>query len=137
MFNKEEEIKKDEINTIFGQQTEFDGKLRTKGSIRIEGKINGTINADGDVFVGESGTVSSSIEARKVVIAGKVDGNVTANDKLEILQTGTLKGDIKAKNLVIEEGAKFIGKSEPLENKGNRQKPGTKVEKNVEKSSKN
>lgn len=137
MFNKEEEIKKDEINTIFGQQTEFDGELKTKGSIRIEGKINGTINADGDVFVGESGTVSSNIEARKIVIAGKVNGNITANDKLEILQTGSLKGDIQAKKLVIEEGAKFVGKSEPLENKGKRQKNDTKIEKDVEKSSKN
>jgi cytoskeletal protein CcmA (bactofilin family) len=137
LFNKEEEIKKDEINTIFGQQTEFDGKLKTKGSIRIEGKITGTIDADGDVFVGESGTVSSNIEARKVVIAGKVDGNVTANEKLEILQTGTLKGDIKAKKLVIEEGAQFIGKSEPLENKGKEIKADKKSENKVEKSSKN
>ncbi len=137
MFNKEEEIKKDEINTIFGQQTEFDGELRTKGSIRIEGKITGTIDADGDVFVGESGAVSSNIEARKVVIAGKVDGNVTANDKLEILQTGTLKGDIKAKKLVVEEGAQFIGKSEPLENKGKEIKTDKKTDKKVEKSSKN
>ncbi|MGM0445802.1 MAG: bactofilin family protein [Bacillota bacterium] len=135
MFNKEEEIKKNDINTVFGQQTEFDGELRTKGSIRIEGKITGTIDADGDVFVGESGVVSSNIEARKVVIAGKVNGNVTVNEKLEILQTGTLKGDIKAKKLVIEEGAKFIGKSEPLENKGNETKVDKKIEKKVEKSS--
>ena len=118
MFNKEEDIKKDEINTIFGQETEFEGKLNTKGSIRIEGTITGTVNADGDIFVGEAGTVKSNIEARKVVIAGKVEGNVVAKDKLEILETGVLKGDLKAEKLVIEEGAKFIGKSGPLKNKG-------------------
>ena len=117
MFNKEEDIKKDEINTIFGQETEFEGKLNTKGSIRIEGTITGTVNADGDVFVGEAGTVKSNIEARKVVISGKVEGNVVAKDKLEILETGVLKGDLKAKKLVVEEGAKFIGKSAPLKNK--------------------
>ena len=117
MFNKEEDIKKDEINTIFGQETEFDGKLNTKGSIRIEGTVTGTVTADGDVFVGEAGTVNSNIEARKVVIAGKVEGNIVAKEKLEILETGVLKGDLKAGKLVVEEGAKFIGKSAPLKDK--------------------
>lgn len=136
MFNKEEDIKRDEISTIFGQQTEFDGKLKTKGSIRVEGTLTGTLNADGDVFVGESGTVNSNIEARKVVIAGKVEGNITAKDKLEILESGILKGDIKAKKLVIEEGAKFIGKSTPLDENGKNKNYTNKDEKNVEKEAK-
>lgn len=137
MFNKEEDIKKDEINTIFGQETEFEGKLNTKGSIRIEGTITGTVNADGDIFVGEAGTVNSNIEARKVVIAGKVEGNVVAKDKLEILETGVLKGDLKAKKLVIEEGAKFIGKSSPLENvEKSTTDDKKKSQKNVEKKGK-
>ncbi len=142
MFNKEEDVKRDEISTIFGQQTEFDGKLKTKGSIRVEGSLTGTLEADGDVFVGESGEVNSNIEARKVVIAGKVEGNIIAKDKLEILETGTLEGDIKAKKLVVEEGAKFIGKSAPLENSTKKQsftqskENKKKNEKNVEKKSK-
>ncbi len=137
MFNKEEDIKKDEINTIFGQETEFEGKLKTKGSIRIEGTITGTVTADGDVFVGEAGTVNSNIEARKIVIAGKVEGNVVAKDKLEILENGVLKGDLKAKKLVIEEGAKFIGKSTPLKNKEqNSTEKKNKSEKDVEKKGK-
>jgi len=144
LFNKEEDVKRDEISTIFGQQTEFDGKLKTKGSIRVEGSLTGTLEADGDVFVGESGEVNSNIEARKVVIAGKVEGNIIAKDKLEILETGTLEGDIKAKKLVVEEGAKFIGKSAPLENSTKKQsftqskedKNKKKNEKNVEKKSK-
>ena len=133
MFNKEEDVKRDEISTIFGQQTEFDGKLKTKGSIRIEGTITGTLDADGDVFVGESGVVNSNIEARKIVVAGKVEGNIVAKDKLEILQTGTLEGDIKAKKLVVEEGAKFIGKSAPLEDVKKSKSFAKKNEKNVEK----
>lgn len=133
MFNKEENIKKDEISTIFGQQSEFDGKLKTKGSIRIEGTITGSVKAGGDVFVGESGVVNSNIEARKIIIAGQVKGNVTAQDKLEILQTGALTGDIKAKKLVVEEGAKFIGKSKPLEDMNREEKEEKKIEKKVEK----
>lgn len=144
MFNKEEDVKREEISTVFGQQTEFDGKLKTKGSIRVEGSLTGTLQADGDVFVGEAGEVNSDIEARKVVIAGKVEGNIIAKDKLEILETGTLEGDIRANKLVIEEGAKFIGKSTPLEESTKKQsftqakedKKANKNEKNVEKKAK-
>lgn len=135
MFNKED-MNKEDINTIFGQQTIVDGKLTTKGSIRIEGKMKGTIIAEGDVFIGESGEVNSNIEARNIVIAGKVEGNVTAKEKLEILAAGRLEGDIKSKRLVIEEGAKFIGKSIPLEeNEVQKPKQKDKNEKNVEKVS--
>ena len=56
-----------------------------------------------------------------------------AKDKLEILQTGTLEGDIKAKKLVVEEGAKFIGKSAPLEDVKKSKSFAKKNEKNVEK----
>jgi len=140
LFNKEQDVKKDEISTIFGQQTEFDGKLKTKGSIRVEGTLTGTVDAEGDVFVGESGVVNSNIEARKVVVAGKVEGNIIARDKLEILETGTLEGDLKANKLVVEEGARFIGKSAPLENssknKNFTKKKEKKEEKNVEKEPK-
>lgn len=129
-------MNKEDINTIFGQQTIVDGKLTTKGSIRIEGKMKGTIIAEGDVFIGESGEVNSNIEARNIVIAGKVEGNVTAKEKLEILAAGRLEGDIKSKRLVIEEGAKFIGKSIPLEeNEVQKPKQKDKNEKNVEKVS--
>ncbi|MCF8008687.1 MAG: polymer-forming cytoskeletal protein [Halanaerobiales bacterium] len=127
-------MSKEDINTIFGQQTIVDGKLTTKGSIRIEGEMKGTIIAEGDVFIGESGEVNSNIEARNIVIAGNVEGNVTAKEKLEILAAGRLEGNIKSKRLVIEEGAKFIGESIPLvENEVQKPKQKDKNENKVEK----
>ena len=111
---KKEEAKKGKVETILGTGTEVKGDIHTKGSLRIEGKVNGNIKADGDLFIGESGDIQTEIEARKIVIAGKVKGNVIARDKLEILPKGRLEGDIKTAKLKIEEGAIFIGSSETL-----------------------
>lgn len=112
---KKLEEAKGKVETILGTGTSMDGDINTKGSLRIEGKINkGNIRAEGDVFIGESGEVNTSIEARNVVIAGKVNGNITALKKIEILPSGNLSGDIKSKVLKIEEGAVFNGVSEIL-----------------------
>jgi len=114
LLEKNEMLQKDDMNTVFGRQSLFDGEITTKGSIRVEGEITGTINADGNVFIGETGQIHSDIEGCEVVIGGKVEGDIIARNKLTILKTGILKGDIKAKKLEIEEGARFIGKSSPL-----------------------
>lgn len=103
-----------EIKTIFGSGTRIEGDINTNGSLRVEGEIDGTIKADGDLFVGEEGSVQTEVEARKVVIAGTVKGNVLAHEKLEILPSGYLDGDIKTDTLKIEEGAVFVGSSQTL-----------------------
>jgi len=102
------------VETILGKGTRITGDISTNGSLRIEGQVEGKIKADGDLFVGESGSVKNQIDARNVIIAGKVESNVIAQEKLEILPSGNLRGDIKTNVLKIEEGAKFIGSSNIL-----------------------
>ncbi|MFW6238073.1 MAG: bactofilin family protein [Halanaerobiales bacterium] len=111
---KEDTVKKGKVETIMGNGTKIDGDIRTNGSLRVEGEVQGNVKAEGDLFVGESGKVKSEIEAREVVIAGVVEGNVVAHKKLEILPKGKLLGDIKTDKLKIEEGATFIGSSQTL-----------------------
>lgn len=115
MFGDNNEASKGKVETILGNGTNLEGDLNTGGSVRIEGKIVGSIKADGDLFVGENGYVKDDVEARSVVIAGKVEGHVRALEKLEILASGKLSGDIQAASLKIEEGAVFVGSSKPLE----------------------
>ncbi len=114
MFSDKEGNKKEQVKTIMGKGTKINGDLNTTGSIRVEGVITGKVKAEGDVFVGQSGTVKTEIEANKVVIAGKVEANIIAHEQLEILKEGVLKGDIKSNSLVIEKGAVFIGCSKQL-----------------------
>lgn len=118
---KKLEEEKSKVITILGNGTTVEGDFRTKGTLRIEGKVKGNIKAEGDLYIGESGVLETEIEARNVIIAGVVNGNIVAEKKIELLSSGKLNGNIKTKTLKIEEGATFIGSSKPL-NKDNYEK---------------
>ena len=98
-----------QVETVIGQDTNFKGTIVAKGSVRIDGELDGEVKLDGDAVIGETGKINAQIKARNVVIAGTVHGNVEVVDKLEILPTGKLYGDIKVEKLAINEGAVFKG----------------------------
>jgi cytoskeletal protein CcmA (bactofilin family) len=103
--NNSEEI------TIISNGVKLEGKITTSGSIRVDGVIQGDINSQSNVTVGEHGEVNGQINAQVITIGGKVVGSVNAKDKLVLEAKGNLKGDIISKILVVEAGARFDGKS--------------------------
>ncbi|NLG80065.1 MAG: polymer-forming cytoskeletal protein [Firmicutes bacterium] len=100
------------VDTIIGKETRISGRIEAAGTIRIDGRVDGEIEADGDVVVGEPGRLVASIHARNVTIAGEVQGNIHAEGRLELLPTGKLYGDVKVSVLAIEDGAIFKGACE-------------------------
>lgn len=100
------------VDTIVGKETLLNGTITGKGSVRIDGKVEGDIRYEGDVFVGETAIVKANIAARNLTIAGQVHGNVEIQGRLDLVSSGKLYGDLKAKTLQIADGATFIGKSE-------------------------
>jgi cytoskeletal protein CcmA (bactofilin family) len=98
-------------DTLIGEGTAFEGRIKSEAGLRIEGQMDGDIDCAGDVTVGENGIARSHIKARNVVIAGKVVGNVAASTKLTIKATGQLHGNLSALELSIESGGVFQGTS--------------------------
>ena len=100
-----------QIVTIIGPETQIQGTIRTKGSIRIDGKIEGSIDEAAGVIIGPTGQVHGDVAATNVVVGGKVTGNVTAHQTLELQPKGHVYGDIHAPQhgLSIAPGAIFEG----------------------------
>lgn len=96
------------METVIGTETLIQGTLSSKGSMRIDGKVEGGISDADNVVIGENGEVQGDITSRTVVIGGKVTGNVIANS-IEILTDAQIRGDIKTAALAISEGATFEG----------------------------
>lgn len=96
------------LETVVGAESSFQGTLRSKGSVRIDGKIEGGVSAEG-VILGERGEVQGDISARTVVVGGKITGNVHATESLELLSKSQVFGDLHAPQLLIAEGAIFEG----------------------------
>jgi cytoskeletal protein CcmA (bactofilin family) len=98
-------------DTLIGEGSLFEGKIKSDGGIRVEGQITGDIDSAGDVTVGENGIARSNIKARNVILAGQVVGNVSAKGKLTIKASGKLHGNLSAAELSIESGGEFQGSS--------------------------
>ncbi len=99
----------DNLDTLIGSNTIFEGVLMSNESISIEGTVKGKIECKGSVVVGQGGKVRANIVAENVLVGGKVTGQITANDKLEITSAGRVTGDIETTRLVIAEGVVFEG----------------------------
>ncbi|MCL4477742.1 MAG: polymer-forming cytoskeletal protein [Deltaproteobacteria bacterium] len=112
MFDKKEtNIKQEEIHTIIGKESAFEGKLVFDGIVRIDGNFKGNINAKGKLIVGETAMIEADIEAVSIILSGEIKGNITASDKIEVRSKGRFTGNISTPSLVIEEGASFNGSS--------------------------
>ncbi len=114
-----------ELNLI-GTGTIIEGKLRSRGNIRIDGKVNGELFASEMVSVGSSGEIEGSVSAKNVSIGGKVKGSITVQEKLVLENKAIVSGDIRATKLVIDEGAVFDGNCSMTGNKTPPLQPDTK-----------
>lgn len=95
--------------SLISNETTIEGKLVTDGSLRIDGKVVGDVNAKAHVSVGLTGTVEGSITARNVAISGRMKGWIAAAEKLILEGKSIVRGDLKATKLVVDEGAVFDG----------------------------
>jgi len=102
---------------VLNSDVEIKGNVKFSGELTLEGKLEGEINSDGTLSVGETGLINGNVNAGTVIIRGKVNGNVVARDKIEIKSKAELFGDIRSAKLAIEEGVTFVGKTEVNPNK--------------------
>lgn len=106
MFGK----KSQRLETIIGDGSEVKGELNVKGTVRIDGLMDGNIRADW-VIVGESGKIQGNVKSRGMVVGGKVEGNVEADEIVELKPKAHVSGEIHTGKLTVSEGAVFDGRS--------------------------
>jgi cytoskeletal protein CcmA (bactofilin family) len=85
------------------------GQLSFQGPARIDGFVEGEIQCQGPLTVGEGAEVRARISGQVVTIQGKVEGNITAKERVELLAPARLIGNVNAPRLIIAEGVVFDG----------------------------
>ncbi|MBC8313218.1 MAG: polymer-forming cytoskeletal protein [Candidatus Cloacimonetes bacterium] len=98
------------LNTIIGKDSKVIGEIHSEGSLRIDGKVEGAIEAKGFLTVGATAEIKAEIKTKEALIAGTIDGNVFVDEKLELEKTAKINGDIHTKVLTVNTGARFNGK---------------------------
>jgi cytoskeletal protein CcmA (bactofilin family) len=97
---------------VLSSDVEIKGSIKFQKELLIDGKVEGEINSDGVLTIGENADIRGEIKTKSITVYGKVHGNITVGERCELKSKCTLQGDLKAARLVIEEGATFVGKSE-------------------------
>jgi cytoskeletal protein CcmA (bactofilin family) len=97
------------VQTLLGKGSRVEGKLTFEGSVQVDGQVDGEIQAQETVIIGESAVVSAQVVANTVIIKGKVNGDVTARKRVELRAPARLLGNIVTPSLTIQEGVIFEG----------------------------
>ena len=113
-----ESIAGQEVTTLLGRGSEFEGKLSFEGTVRIDGKLTGEIFTDDVLIIGEGADVKAEINVGSIVIEGSVQGNINAKRSVEIHTPGRVRGNIVTPSLFMEKGVLFDGNCQ-MENSAN------------------
>jgi len=106
MFSK----RQPKLDTIIGPESNLKGDLTSKGTVKIDGLIEGNVTADA-LVIGETGFMAGDAFVREIVMGGRLVGNIHATDGVDIQRKGEVCGDIFAARLTIAEGGRFDGRS--------------------------
>ena len=106
-------LNQEKFDTLIGRHAEFEGVLRLKESVRIDGRVVGNVLSASEqpvsVVVGPSGEVVGDVVAQRVIVTGRVSGNIHALDRVELHAGCMVQGDLKYASIAVEHGAGVQG----------------------------
>ena len=65
-----------QVDTVIAEQCTLEGDLTTKNSVKVDGRIQGTLRAEGRAIIGETGVVKGDVHAVDLLVLGRLEGNV-------------------------------------------------------------
>ncbi|MBH0191948.1 MAG: polymer-forming cytoskeletal protein [Nitrospira sp.] len=98
-----------DVSAFIGKGVDFKGTIIYNGTVRIDGSLEGEVQTDGVLLIGEEAVLKAKVTAGTVVCKGKITGDVTATEKIRLRAPAVLNGGVKAPMLSIEEGVLFNG----------------------------
>ena len=110
--NKNESMKKEEnisVVNMIGAGTVITGDVYSKGDIRVDGILKGSVITEGKVVLGREGVIEGDIECSTADISGTIKAKITVSQLLLLKNSAKLNGDITTNKLSIEPGAEFTG----------------------------
>ncbi|MBR1798459.1 MAG: polymer-forming cytoskeletal protein [Bacteroidales bacterium] len=100
---------------IINAGTVIKGDITASGDFRFDGTLEGNIQLNGKLVVGDSGVINGNVLCQNANIIGSVNGNISVKELLSLHATARVKGDILINKLSIEPGAEFTGRCRMLD----------------------
>jgi len=99
-----------DVVSVIGPGMEIVGDIKCDGTVRVEGRVKGSIKATKSVVVGKGGTITGDVETQDVVVAGCVNGTVVGASRVELQETCKVEGDIRSRRIKLDEGGHVEGR---------------------------
>ena len=101
--------KGDQINSVIGEGSSFEGSFYISGSLKVDGKFEGEINTEDTLVIGETGKIKTNIKAKEVILAGTLIGDINAREAVRMGNTCKMLGNIETPYLQLSEGVIYKG----------------------------
>lgn len=111
--------------SIIGPGMHIQGDVTTDGTVRVEGTVEGTVQAGKAVVLGKEGQIRGNVYTQDAVIGGRITGLIVAESRLELQSTSIIDGEIRARaeHLQLDEGARFNGQIHMIDGNEQIQRP--------------
>ena len=81
------------VNMI-GFGTTINGDIKSKGDLRIDGRLKGSVTTEGKVVLGKEGVIEGDVSCKDADISGSINAKITVTQLLSLKSTAKLNGDI-------------------------------------------
>ena len=105
-------MKKTENTTVvnmIGIGTTINGDIQSKGDIRVDGTLKGSVTTEGKVVLGKEGVIEGDVVCKNADVSGILKAKITVSQLLSLKTSAKLNGDITTNKLSIEPGSEFTG----------------------------
>ena len=90
--------------------TTLEGNVNSAKSIRVDGKVKGSIVCAGRVVIGKTGVVEGEVDCDSADVEGTLNATITVSGLLELKATAVINGDSQVGKLKVDPGAEINGK---------------------------
>ena len=97
------------VVNMIGTGTTINGDIQSKGDIRVDGTLKGSVTTEGKVVLGRDGVIEGDVVCKNADVSGILKAKITVSQLLSLKTSAKLNGDITANKLSIEPGAEFTG----------------------------
>ena len=118
----------EDCGTVLGKGLALKGRCRFDGAVRIDGRLEGDVQANGTLEVGAQGVLIGRVHVGTLVNRGTIKGTVVASERVQLLESSVLVGDIHTPRLMIAEGARLQGCCGREAHDADREPPGFNAE---------
>ena len=96
------------VDTLISQHCTIEGNLLTQNSVKVDGRIQGNLQAIGQAIIGEHGLVMGDVHSTDLLVFGRLEGNVRAK-AVHLEPAARIQGAIETDTFQMEPGVSYTG----------------------------